>query len=145
MIGPATEDCTPDSHLRTAPLLSPSTHAMDTADVERFVIEALTKRPAIISYDQDFYQYAWFRLLILLILVLIFMVVIFAFAFMPDFLWEMRLYRRELAIIFLPVPVYTLFFVFLEDYRDPISDYLRALRIRRDVQRNYRPTSRTLY
>lgn len=99
-----------------------------------FGIEESTNETGNTSYDRDFYQYAWFRLLILFILLIVCMVAIFVIGLQSDLLSAMVNLSLGSPLIVLSVPIYSFIFVCLDGYRAFISNFLQTLRIGRDVQ-----------
>lgn len=126
-LGFATENDTSDNHHQTASVLSRS-------EPVSFGIEESTNESGDTSYDRDFYQYAWFRLLIFFILLIVCMVASFVIGFDTNFVSALYYESFGSPFLFLSVPTYSLIFVFLDGYQGPISNLLQMLRIRRHVQ-----------
>lgn len=126
-LGFATENATSDHHRQTASVLSRS-------EPVSFDIEESTNETGNTSYDRDFYQYAWFRLLIVFILLIVCMVAVFVIGFGSDFVSAIIKSSLIIPLIVLSVPIYSFIFVCLDGYRASISNFLQILRIGRDVQ-----------
>lgn len=130
-LGSVTENVAPD-HLQLGSMVSRSEHSMSMAGVAHLASEDPTETDNM-SYDRDFYQYVWFRLLISLILLTIFQVAIYVFFW--GNVWSVVIVLGVHVYILIGlIPLYSLLFVFLDGYRVPISEFLQKLRIRRSVQ-----------
>lgn len=109
-------------------MISPSGHTIGTANVAPSAFESTTTQTETTSYDRDFYQYAWFRLLIVFILVIFALLAVFAIGLAPNVPSAVRSLSSGLPLIIFPVPIYSFLFVWLDGYRSPNPKFLQMLR-----------------
>jgi len=109
-LGAVTANVDPDNHRQIGSMVSRSEHPMSLAGVAHSVSEDSTNQTDDMSYDRDFYQYVWFRVLILLILLGIFPVAVLIFNVTSDGAVVFILGLSISSFIVLVLPLYSLCF-----------------------------------